>query len=432
VTSGRPDWYDQIIIGGSDIEVPISIKSSEITLDINIASSSATLNVNIESVRNGVVFNVAQSGDWTVNAAQTGDWTINIGNPLDDSGNLKTSIQSSVQLDVNIANSAVTLNVNITGSDVTLNVNVQGTASVSIDNANVYLGVENSNTRGGTAGFDNTANATSLLTDYAGFGVYVRNIRGGLIAVRLKVKETSGTDQELTIRFSINPLLPPIYETTIPVPANTDGTTSSTFMFDLWWDYDTIFVYIAETNPNVQVYAETGVWGTYAYKKIGNKFNTIDYGIGMMIKTYGGTFNSLPVSGIVNTISIPNVGSGFEAGFISVPANSSATLFNIKGTGKILFMWLDGRNTNLWHFEVYTDGGLAFRSDNLLIMGEVRNFTQAQFGLQVTRYDTTNHVYVLIFSVPIPFRKSLEIKIINENTTTDLNVWGQINVEKIA
>ena len=95
-----------------------------VTVDI-AAQSLAALNINIESISSGVVFNVAQSGDWTVNAAQTGVWTINISAPLDAGGNLKTAIMESVQLDVNIAASAVTLNVAIQSSAVTLNVNIE-------------------------------------------------------------------------------------------------------------------------------------------------------------------------------------------------------------------------------------------------------------------------------------------------------------------
>jgi hypothetical protein len=106
---------------------------------VNIAASAVTLNVNISSVTSGVTFNVAQSGTWTINAAQSGTWTINIGGPLDASGNVKTAILSSVQLNVNIAASAVTLNVNISSQSATLNVAVTGTANVNITSAIVNI-----------------------------------------------------------------------------------------------------------------------------------------------------------------------------------------------------------------------------------------------------------------------------------------------------
>jgi len=95
-------------------QVNVNLAASAITLNVAIQSSAVTLNVNIESIAAGVVFNVAQSGTWTINAAQSGTWTINIGAPLDANGRVETHLMESVQLDVNIAAQAVTLNIAIT------------------------------------------------------------------------------------------------------------------------------------------------------------------------------------------------------------------------------------------------------------------------------------------------------------------------------
>jgi len=407
-----------------------------VQLDVNIAAQAVTLNVNI------------------ANSAVTLD--INIKNPIDAEGNLKTSIQSSVQLnvniaaqavtldvniassaatlDVNIANSAVTLNVNVTNtqldvniaaSAVTLNVSVQGTASVSIDNANIYLGVENAKNRGGSSSFDNTANATTLLTDYAGFGVYVRNMHGGLLVLRLKVKETSGTDQTLTVCFSINPSLPPIYETTVDVPANTDGLTPTKYIFNLWWNYDTIFVYIAETNPNVQVYTESGVWGTYAYQKTGAQFNSINYGIGIIVKTRGGTFNSLPVSGIVNTISIPNSSAAAYAETQDVPAGGEITAVTINACGRTTYIALI-TNYERMEWRIYVDGELLELEPTVsphatlvpyyLWWAYAQNDLVTGNGINLARNAAINR-YNIFITTPIEFRKRLEIRARNPDTT---------------
>jgi len=122
----------------------VNLTGSEVTVDVNIASQTAALNINIESISEGVVFNVAQSGTWTINAVQSGMWTINIGAPLDASGYLQTHIMESVQLDVNIAASAVTLNVNIASQTATLNVNIESqtaTLNVNIESQTAALDV---------------------------------------------------------------------------------------------------------------------------------------------------------------------------------------------------------------------------------------------------------------------------------------------------
>jgi len=139
---GWPDYTYPMTIIGQELNVAIdiaaqslptldvNIAASTVTMDVNIASSAVTLNINIESISEGVTFNVAQSGTWTINAVQSGTWTINIGAPLDAEGNVETSIVKSVQLDVNIAASAVTLNVAIQSSAVTLNVNITGSDAI--------------------------------------------------------------------------------------------------------------------------------------------------------------------------------------------------------------------------------------------------------------------------------------------------------------
>jgi hypothetical protein len=120
------------------------------TWTVNVQTAAGvSLNVNIASITSGVVFNVAQSGTWTVNVqtaagvslnvniasitsgvvfnvAQSGTWTVNV------------QTAAGVSLNVNIASitSGVVFNVYITGGT-TLNVNI---ASISSGvTFNVYI-----------------------------------------------------------------------------------------------------------------------------------------------------------------------------------------------------------------------------------------------------------------------------------------------------
>jgi len=108
-------------IAASAVTLNVAIQSSAVTLDVNIASSAVTLNVAIKS------------SDVTLNVNVTNaSITVNIGGPVDASGYVQTHIMDSVQLDVNIAASAVTLNVAIQSSAVTLDVNIASSA-VTLD-----------------------------------------------------------------------------------------------------------------------------------------------------------------------------------------------------------------------------------------------------------------------------------------------------------
>jgi hypothetical protein len=110
----------QINIAGISSGIVFNVAQSG-TWTVNVQTASGvSLNVNIASITSGVVFNVAQSGTWTVNAAQIGTWTVNV------------QTASGVSLNVNIASitSGVVFNVAQSG---TWTVNVQTAAGVSLN-----------------------------------------------------------------------------------------------------------------------------------------------------------------------------------------------------------------------------------------------------------------------------------------------------------
>jgi hypothetical protein len=118
--NGRQELVDPV--GAPDFTLPVSILAQIIeSLKVDIvAQTIPKLQINIASIASGVVFNVAQSGAWTVNAAQTGAWTVNV------------QTAAGVSLNVNIASitSGVVFNVAQSGS---WTVNVQTAAGVSLN-----------------------------------------------------------------------------------------------------------------------------------------------------------------------------------------------------------------------------------------------------------------------------------------------------------
>ena len=392
-------YVPRMVLVGHSTEIPVNmnIASQSVDIEVVIKSSNVTLDVNItgSDVDIPVVINA-----------------------------------QNVTLDVNIVGQDQDINVKITGQEVTLNVSIEGMASVSIDNATVYLNVQNEKITGTTVAFDNTANATTLIDTYDGYGIYLRNIRGGLLAIALKVKELSGTDQKLTICFAINPLAPPIYKKTVTIPANADGIVGTFYIFDLWWDYDTMFVYIESTNSNVQIYAESGVWGSYAYKKVANQFNSISYAIGIQIKTYGGSFKHIPVSGTVNTINIPNRTSGADSGSVTIDPDTTVTLIEIEGMGKTQFIELcTSDNDDV--FRIYIDDKLVW-GYSVYFLAEVRNYQNSTFGVRVIRYDTSNNQYVIVLEIPFEFRKSLKITAYAQSYASSHTVSAYVIYSKIC
>jgi hypothetical protein len=121
----------------SSVTINVAIVSSSATLDVNIKSQATTLNVNISG--SSITLNVS------------------VTSPLDTSGNLKVSVQSSVTINVNISGQSITLNVNINSvsaglnlpvdikaQSVTLNVNIAGastTVNVNISAQSIVLNI---------------------------------------------------------------------------------------------------------------------------------------------------------------------------------------------------------------------------------------------------------------------------------------------------
>lgn len=357
--TGRPDWYDQVVLVGSDITVPISIQASSVVIDVNITSAvtldvnitgSVTLDVNITG--SSVTLDVNITGAVTLDVNITGSSVtldINITSPLSASGNIKTSIEESIQIDVNIAASSVTLNVaitsssvtldvnitgsvtldvNITGStvaldvniksqtvdldvniksqSVTLNVQVQGQASVSIDNASVYLNVHNQNIK-----MTATGHTSSSPTEYAAiysatrYFTLFRDMMGLIYRLGIWIRNPTTSDIDITFRLKNSYDAAPLIERTVTVPAGHDGfvyaVTLATDTPRIWWHYDTLILEYQPSADGLEI--GKGDWTNFGIG-IAGPTGAHSVAVDLLILLEGG--GSIPVSGTVNTINIPN------------------------------------------------------------------------------------------------------------------------------
>jgi len=83
------------------------------------------LNINIARIEEGVVFNVAQSGSWTVNAVQSGDWTIY----AQQTGEWNVYIQtkSDIEIRITVVNASIALPIDIQATTIALAIDIQAT-----------------------------------------------------------------------------------------------------------------------------------------------------------------------------------------------------------------------------------------------------------------------------------------------------------------
>ena len=456
MVSGLPDFSKYVVVKGSEVTFDVNVVGSatldveivgSVTLNVKITGSDVTLNVNIESVAAEVVFNVKiSSSDVTLDvniASSAVALDINVKSPVDTDGNLKTSIQSSVQIDVNIAASAVTLNVKITGSDVTLdvniksqavtldvnikaqevtlNVNVQGTASVSIDNATVYLNVKHEENYVRGLFLEDSTPPSDYLTLSTQRGLMIYNARGFVYRVKVWVKNTdTANDQNLTVYISIAPGLPPIRTLNITVPAGHDDWISivepDAVIRSFWWNYESLFIWF-DVNSNLQLGVGEKVRGFAKYADGWYHSSNVCSSISI----YGKTSGSIPVSGTVNTIQIPNKSSSSSSEETTVPAGTRVTLMNVEGTGVVtwIFLW---SNLNGMQFEIEVDGEkLTWLGYDHLSPADLEYFYGAAphegIGVNLVRYDDTNLMYTIVITVPIEFKRSFKIYAYNPHTS---------------
>jgi|GEM_PF-2991259 len=586
---GWPDYTYPMTIIGQELNVAIDIAAQSIpTLDINIASSAVTLNINIESISEGVVFNVAQSGDWTINAVQTGTWTINIGGPLDASGNIKTSIMDSVQLDVNIAASAVTLNVNIAESAVTLNVNIESisegvtfnvaqsgtwtinavqTGDWNINIESVSAGVTfNVNITGSTATLDvkitssdailsvliigQTASLDIRITDSTvTLNVNIESIASGVVfnvaqsgtwtinavqtgdwsiniesvsagvtfnvnitgstvtldvnitgstatldvniassSVAINIKTETGAnividkltesayteerriianngtsptahfpysvlvgkyfprgcrgfinkieiscanydtaDRKLYIYVSIQPGMAPIITAELTVPASTSRAWRAVTI-NRFWNYDSMFIYVkAETSSAPQVYYDTEEkYDAMHSSDNGVTWTPQDRRYWFRVDMTGQTVGDLPITGTLNTIEVPGASSVIESETTLINPGETKTLISVEGSGKVeglMFkMWISTGNPHPGNCKLHfiIDGeDNSFIFAHLADIFEYRTDTISPFSLTV--YDDASGNWGFALNKPIEFKLSFQLKV--ESTAAPDNTF---------
>ena len=460
VVSGLPDFSKYVVVKGSEVTFDVNVVGSatldveivgSVTLNVNITGSDVTLNVNIESVAAEVVFNVKiSSSDVTLDvniASSAVALDINVKSPVDTDGNLKTSIQSSVQIDVNIAASAVTLNVKITGSDVTLdvniksqavtldvnikaqevtlNVNVQGTASVSIDNATVYLNVKHEENYVQGLYLEDESPPPSYLTLSTQRGLMIYNTRGFVYRLKVWVKNTdTANSQTLTVHISIAPGMPPIRTLNVTVPAGHDDWISivepDAVIRSFWWNYESLFIWF-DVNSNLQLGVGEKVRGFAKYADGWYHSSNVCSSISI----YGKTSGSIPVSGTVNTIQIPNRAvSSVSSAIYNIPDEETRTLLEVEGCGRVewLNLWTDWYDM---YFDIYVDGericlmpGYPNVSMRIGIYKPHYGDTGLGNRVVVTKYDTSADEYAVEITIPLEFKKRFKVTAKNRAGTT--------------
>lgn len=201
---------------------------------------------------------------------------------------------------------------------------------------------------------------------------YPRGMRGMLEQLQIYCIRTGiGT---LTLRYSPHPCLGPFGEIII-----TPGATWAWVGTDIeeMWNYDSLFIWVYECDADVSwaydaVLPYDGHWST----DTGATWEAMAIRPFIRAVYTGETPGDVPVSGIINTIEIPSVGTSEDSAFgVNVPHNAYTLMCTTEGAGTIIGASL-AYDTSVaptagpappavtYFLALYVDGAYAWGVDN--------------------------------------------------------------------
>lgn len=436
---------------------------SAVTLNVNISSQSTALNVNITGQTAALDVNIA-SQDAAINvniSSQSSALNVNISSPVDASGNLKTSIQSSVTLNVNLASQSTTINVNISGQSSTLDVKITGstvTMNVNITNPSLTVQISgtptiNVQTSGGanivvdklTTGYvyaarrsynDTTGTPTAFTPSsgvyYAKF--YPRGMRGYLQRIYFWVDGPRGSNATVYAAIAPDPSAAVVYEYSTTVPA---GSDPGWFYVNInrFWPYDSLLIAVKTTDTSVIKFGrDTSSLGSGLYSTDGAKWYLQDYRYYLYPSFYCHNDAVLPIGGTVSAVVVPSTTSSSTWTSKNVPSYSDTAMTTIYGSGRMISAELDFSTTTApsssvsYGIKIEADGNVVVHETNI---GLTQSVTATSGRSPVGVFYQTGAVTVIKIYANVPFKRTLKVYAY-QSTGSTVQADGFVSVEKIG
>ena len=265
---------------------------------------------------------------------------------------------------------------------------------------------------------------------------FTRGMRS--IPHRFGVYCTRAAAGTLDLSFSPHPCLGPLYTITITPGA---AWAWAWAVFHEMWNYDSLFIWVSRCDVDVS-YGFDAVQPQDAHitATAGAAWTPLAFRLYIRVDLRGETPGDVPVSGTVNTIEIPSVGSEMAADTIAaVPSNVVTTICIAEGAGTLLEARLDFYTSVTptagvdppavrYQLRLTTEDGIAGFTDN-------RDLTQScvatsgrsskgefwQCTVQEPEYDRT----FMRVRLPIKFRRRLTLQAVH-TTGVNVRVTGSI------
>jgi hypothetical protein len=455
----------------------LNVNVTNSSLNVNVTNTSLNVNVTNSTltvtVSGTVNVNVANS-QLNVNVTNT-SITVSIGAPLDASGNLKTSIQSSVTLNVNITNCNVTLNVNITNSSLnvnvtntslnvyvtnsTLTVTVSGTVNVNVINSTLTVTISgtptvNIQTSGGANividklsqdaytedrrtlsnnGATPTMSTTNSLYKRGKF--FPRGCRGFINTVEIYCDNADSVSHTFTVKLSPMPGMGPVATFTLSVAAGSSAAWRS-ITVGRFWNYDSLFIWVScDSDSYGRLGYDTGTPYDYYYSTDEVNWIPASNRWWFRVNLTGETVGDLPVSGIVNTVNIPNTSTVLSSSGVTVPSGTETSLLKVYGSGTLIEarasmnIATTPSSSVRYLMYIYCDGVLAYRTSNLFL---TQSETATSGRSAIGEFVQASGITYMNVRVPLEFRRSIELRAYQSSGSTATPCYGDLIVSLIS
>ena len=267
---------------------------------------------------------------------------------------------------------------------------------------------------------------------------FPRGARGFIRNVQIYCRDAGASGGTVTVYLAPVIGMGQVASKEITVPSG-GAETWRVAKFDMMWNYDSLFIWVKTSTPDIQVgYDDTAEeenpYDSHRSDDAGANWYFCDYRLWYKAYIVGETCGDVPVSGTVNTIEIPSVGGRFTGGSKTVPSEVEYSMVSVEGSGTMLEARLDlatvlaPTSARSYRIFIYADGVLAgFTANWLLTQSETATSGRSATGIFVQCADM-GFTFIL-FWMPIRFKRLLELKVW-QNTGAGISGDGYLTMNK--
>lgn len=446
ITAQSLPWIN-INITKATATVNINIASQDANVDVNIAASAVTINVDVQNAYLYVRTEAAQNLNVDIAAQTVGNLNINIAASA-ISLNVKTTGAEKVAVDiaaqtvgnvaidiaaqtvgninVNIAAQAANVNVDIAAQTVDLNIKTSGGANIIIDKLTQTAYTE----RRSTISNSDTAAGWSAPTGNNRRGKFFpRGCRGFIDTIDVYCKDAGAAGGTISVYITPHPSMGYIATADVTVPAG-GGEDWRSANFDRMWNYDSLFIFAVSSSADIQwAYDATEPYDYYFSSDAGASWVHGNFREFFRVIMKGETVGDVPVSGTINTIEIPSVGSKRSEDDVNVADGVITSVVTLTGSGTVLELRLifldDTVPAGLVTYELiaYADGVLSYEISNRDLTQSL-NATSGRCCIGEFWQTAAPETHMNV-RLPIKFKRQLELRA-RQTTGAAVNTHGRI------